>query len=355
MAKKTTEKKRKRTSKSKINILYITIVTIIILLVCGGIIFKRYALDSVTNTSFFIYIDENSTLDTVIENLQKHVGKNEAKKIKRLSKLNGYTPWNKQGAYRIDPEMSAIRIYRKLSTGSQTPIKFTFNNIRTKEELAESIDKQLKMSKQDVLELLNDSAFCVDMGFDIYTIPALFLPDSYEIYWTISPRKFMDKMRQEYDKFWTDDRRLLATQTEITPIEVSTLASIVEEETKIPDEMNMVAGLYLNRLKTDMPLQADPTVKFAVGNFSLRRILHEHLAIDSPYNTYKNTGLPPGPIRIPSKSAIKAVLNYRHHPFLYMCAKEDFSGRHNFARTYAEHQNNAIRYHRALNNRNILK
>lgn len=355
MATKTTGRKRKQTSKSKRNILYISIAIIAVLFVSGGIVFKRYALDRVTNTSFFIYIDENSTLDTVIEDLQQHVEKSAANKIERLSKLNGYAPYNKPGAYRIDPEMSAIRIYRKLSTGSQTPIKFTFNNIRTKEDLAESIDKQLKMSKQDVLDLLNDSTFCADMGFDKYTIPALFLPDSYEIYWTISPRKLMEKMRQEYDKFWTDDRRLLATQTGITPIEVSTLASIVEEETKVTDEMNMVAGLYLNRLKTDMPLQADPTVKFAVGDFSIRRILHEHLAIDSPYNTYKNTGLPPGPIRIPSKSAIKAVLNYRHHPFLYMCAKEDFSGRHNFAKTYAEHQNNAIRYHRALNNRNILK
>lgn len=356
MATKTSGRKKKQPSKSKRNILYIAITAIVmILLVSGGIIFKRYALDRITDTSFIIYIDENSTLDTVIEDLQEHVGKSEANRIKRLSKLNGYAPWNRQGAYRVDPEMSAIRIYRKLSTGSQTPVKFTFNNIRTKEELAESIDKQLKMNKQDVLNLLNDSTFCADMGFDIYTIPALFLPDSYEMYWTIAPRKLMEKMRQEYDKFWTDNRRLLATQTGITPIEVSTLASIVEEETKVPDEMNMVAGLYLNRLKSGMPLQADPTVKFAAGDFSIRRILHEHLAINSPYNTYKSTGLPPGPIRIPSKSAIKAVLNYRHHPFIYMCAKEDFSGRHNFAKTYAEHQNNAIRYHRALNNRNILK
>ena len=135
-----------------------------------------------------------------------------------------------------------------------------------------------------------------------------------QVHWTIAPRKLMEKMRQEYDRFWTDDRRMLATQIGITPIEVSTLASIVEEETKVPDEMNMVAGLYLNRLKKGMPLQADPTVKYAVGDFSIRRILHEHLTVNSPYNTYKNTGLPPGPIRIPSKAAIKAVLNYRHHP-----------------------------------------
>ena len=355
MATKISRRKKKKTSGSKKNILYIITAVAAIFLIGIGVIFKRYVLDKVTDTSFFIYIDENSSLDSVSEDLQKYLEKSDVNKIRRLSKLNGYTPWNKPGAYRIDPEMNAIRIYRKLSTGSQTPIRFTFNNIRTKDDLAETIDKQLKMDKQEVLELLNDSAFCTDMGFDTYTIPVLFLPDSYEVYWTIAPRKLMEKMRQEYDRFWTDDRRMLATQIGITPIEVSTLASIVEEETKVPDEMNMVAGLYLNRLKKGMPLQADPTVKYAVGDYSIRRILHEHLTVNSPYNTYKNTGLPPGPIRIPSKAAIKAVLNYRHHPFIYMCAKEDFSGRHNFATTYAEHQNNAIKYHKALNKRNILK
>ncbi len=353
--KKASRQRKKTKSKLKKKCLYSIAALAALLFISGGILLKQYIWDNVTDTSFFIYIDENSTLDSVADDLQQHIKKRDVNKIKRLSKVNGYVPWNKPGAYRIDPGMSAARIYRKLSTGSQTPVKFTFNNIRTKEELAESIDKQLQMDKQDVLELLNDSSFCADMGFDTYTIPALFLPDSYEVYWTITPRKLMERMRREYDRFWTDDRRMLATQIDITPIEVSTLASIVEEETKVPEEMNMVAGLYINRLKKGMPLQADPTVKFAIGDFSIRRILHEHLSINSPYNTYKNIGLPPGPIRIPSKAAIKAVLNYRHHPFIYMCAKEDFSGRHNFAATYAEHQNNAAKYHKALNKRNILK
>ncbi|ERM89647.1 hypothetical protein NSB1T_10955 [Coprobacter fastidiosus NSB1 = JCM 33896] len=247
MATKISRRKKKKTCGSKKNILYIITAVAAIFLISIGVIFKRYVLDKVTDTSFFIYIDENSSLDSVTEDLQKYLEKSDVNKIRRLSKLNGYTPWNKPGAYRIDPEMNAIRIYRKLSTGSQTPIRFTFNNIRTKDDLAETIDKQLKMDKQEVLELLNDSAFCTDMGFDTYTIPALFLPDSYEVYWTIAPRKLMEKMRQEYDKFWTDDRRMLVTQIGISPIEVSTLASIVEEETKVPDEMNMVAGLYLNR------------------------------------------------------------------------------------------------------------
>ena len=200
---------------------------------------------------------------------------------------------------------------------------------------------------------MNDSTWCDSLGFTRETIPALFIPNTYEIYWNVSPERFMARMKQEYNRFWTEERRKKAEALGLTPVEVSTLASIVEEESAVADEYPTIAGLYLNRLKAGMPLQADPTVKFAAGDFALQRILDKHLAIDSPYNTYKYAGLPPGPIRIPSIRAIDAVLNPAHHRYFYMCAKEDFSGRHNFAATLAEHNRNANRYRAELNRRKI--
>jgi UPF0755 protein len=181
----------------------------------------------------------------------------------------------------------------------------------------------------------------------------MFIPNTYEVYWNTPAEKLIERMKREYDVFWNNDRRRKAENIRLTPIEVSILASIVEEETAAPDEYPIVAGLYLNRLYKGMMLQADPTVKFAVGDFSLRRILNRHLEVDSPYNTYMYAGLPPGPIRIPSPKSIDAVLNHTVHNYLYMCAKEDFSGRHNFAVTLKEHNKNAEKYRAELNRRGI--
>ena len=209
--------------------------------------------------------------------------------------------------------------------------------------------------KENLLCLLNDSVYCDSLGFTPETINALFIPNTYEIYWNISADKFIRRMKREYDAFWTPERLKKAEEIGLTPVEASILASIVEEETAASDEYPIVAGLYINRLHAGIPLQADPTVKFAVGDFSLQRILFEHLEIDSPYNTYINTGLPPGPIRIPSKKGIDSVLNYTKHNYIYMCAKEDFSGTHNFASNYADHMANARKYWKALNERKIFK
>lgn len=184
-------------------------------------------------------------------------------------------------------------------------------------------------------------------------MPALFIPNTYEAYWNTDAKAFIHRMKKEYERFWTQERRDKAQACGLTPIEVSTLASIVEEETANKSEMPMVAELYLNRLQDGMPLQADPTIKFSLQEFGLRRILHKHLEVESPYNTYKHAGLPPGPIRIASIQGIESVLNHAQHDYLYMCAKEDFSGTHNFAATFAEHQANARRYQQALNKRNI--
>ena len=207
----------------------------------------------------------------------------------------------------------------------------------------------------DIANLLTEKSILQEYNFTKQTLPALFIPNTYQVYWNISAKDFLNRMFKEYKRFWTEERQNKAKAIGLTPIEVSILASIVEEETNNKSEKPMVAGLYINRLKKGMPLQADPTVKFAWQDFTLRRITNKHLTIDSPYNTYKITGLPPGPIRIPSPEGIDAVLNYSKHNYLYMCAKEDFSGTHNFASTLSEHNRNARKYWDALNKRKIYK
>ena len=209
------------------------------------------------------------------------------------------------------------------------------------------------MDSAVVAQHFADSTFCRQYGYDTATIACLFIPNTYEVYWNTSLEDFMKRMQKENTTFWNEERLHRAEAAGLTPNEVVTLASIVDEETANNAEKPMVAGMYINRLRTGMPLQADPTVKFALRDFSLRRIYHNHLNVESPYNTYRNIGLPPGPIRIPSIVGIDAVLNHVKHDYLYMCAKEDFSGTHNFARTYREHLANAAKYSKALNQRGI--
>ena len=206
-----------------------------------------------------------------------------------------------------------------------------------------------------ILQHLNDSAFLTKYELNPNTSVALFIPDTYEVFWDMAADELFERMKKEYDRFWNDERKEKAALIPMTEVEVSTLASIVEEETNSKSERPIVAGLYINRLKTDMPLQADPTVKFAYGDFSLRRITGTHLRTQSPYNTYKNKGLPPGPIRLATASGIDAVLNHEKHNYIFMCAKETLNGEHNFAATYAEHQVNARKYQKALDERKIFE
>jgi len=297
---------------------------IILILACLFIpVMKSYLYDPVITeqTVCYVYpkwndVQLDSALHSVIPD-EKSIPR-----VKRLLSFYKFDPNVRVGAYRLHAGMTARQMALKLSRGSQSPIR--------------------------VALLYNDSV-CADLGFTKATLPALFLPDTYEFYWTVTPESFLQKMKREYRIYWEGKREQQAKRWGLTPVEVATLASIVEEETNKRDEMGKVAGLYMNRLRKGMPLQADPTVKFAHGDFSLKRILNVHLTIESPYNTYRVTGLPPGPIRIPSKQVIDAVLTHIPNGYFYMCAKEDFSGYHNFAVTLAEHQRNAIRYQQALN------
>ena len=225
--------------------------------------------------------------------------------------------------------------------------------MRTVQDLAGRISQQLMLDSVTLLSALKDEKKVESLGFDTNTVVAMFIPNTYEVYWNTSLDNLLTRMKKEYNTFWNESRKAKAKNIGLSPVEVSTLASIVEEEATYSDEYPIVAGLYLNRLKRGQRLQADPTVKFAVGDFSLRRILFVHLDVESPYNTYRNDGLPPGPIRIPSIKGIDATLSPADHKYLFMCAKDDLSGRHNFATTHAEHMRNAARYQRALNEKKI--
>ena len=326
--------------------LVITIIAIVV--VCAGM---KYVTAGDTTESRWLYIPANSTNEAIRDSLYSSIGERTGNNVYVLWSLMNGKPAVANGAYRIDAGESPLNIYRKISRGAQTPVKVTFNNIRTLDEFANRVALRMEFTAEEFLSAC-DSVLS-EKGFCNATYPAAFIPDSYEFYWTASPDKFVSTLYRYYERFWTIERVNKAKQKGLTPIEVSTLASIVEEETNRKDERPVVARLYLNRLERGMKLQADPTVKFAVGDFSLRRILNVHLAKNSPYNTYLYAGLPPGPIRIPDRSTLDAVLNAPKNNYLYMCAAEDFSGRHNFTSDYNQHLRNATRYQRALNARKI--
>ena len=334
--------------------IWLTIIAAIAILsaAIAGWVYKVYCKDAIASDPVEVYITPQMPADSLRNMLSQTTGDITADRIISLMNRMGFRPEQQNtrcGFFRLPASTSIYKAARRLIAGSQTPIRFTFNNIRTIDEFIDKVDRAFYMSSDSLSALISNTETCTAFGFDTATIAAMFIPDTYEFYWTVKPEAFLKRMNSYYNRFWTDERKALARKAGLSPVEVSILASIVEEETAKKDEMPTVAGLYLNRLQRNMPLQADPTVKFAVGDFSLRRITANHLAVESPYNTYRHTGLPPGPIRIPSQTAIDAVLHYKQHNYLYMCAKEDFSGYHNFAATLSEHNRNAARYHAALN------
>ena len=303
-------------------------------------------------TTEYIYVRPGDTPENVFEQLEALTGSYVVTYWKTLNAVRPYQV--RTGRYAIEPGQSFLTIYRQLLRGQQSPVKLTIPSVRTLERLAGVLGEKLMMDSAEVATQFTDSAFATFYGYTTATLPALFIPNTYEVYWDTSLENFMERMQRENAHFWQQQQRDEAAKAlALTREEVVTLASIVDEETANNSEKPRIAGLYMNRIQQGIPLQADPTVKFAVGDPTLRRILNKHLKTDSPYNTYLYKGLPPGPIRIPSIAGIDAVLHMEHHDYLYMCAKEDFSGTHNFAKSYAEHQQNARRYQRALNARGI--
>lgn len=261
----------------------------------------------------------------------------------------------KPGKYKIMQGMSNVELVRKLRAGDQEVVKLSFQNFRLMSEFAGYVGKQLECDSTELLNKLDSIDLIREYGFNEENIFCMFIPNTYEFYWNTSALKFIDKMNEQYVKFWTEDRIAKAKKIGLTKVEVSVLASIVDQEALVNKEMKTIAGVYMNRINRGMKLEADPTVIFAIGNFNIKRVLNKMLAHNSPYNTYKYNGLPPGPICMPSIAAIDAVLSYEKHNYIYFCAKEDFSGYHNYASNLAEHQKNAKKFQLALSKRGILK
>jgi UPF0755 protein len=297
-----------------------------------------------------IYLPEGSDAQTLADTLSVRLGAF-GKDVYSLWKLRCGDEDRLHGSYVIKPGDRAWSVTNRLRTGTQTPVKVTFNNVRTLGELADIVSRHLEFDSTSFMLAMDTVLHHRHLHRAEY--PAAFLPDTYEFYWTATPHHVVSKMLEVRDEFWDSLRLAKADNLFLTPVQITTIASIVEEETAKKDERPLVARLYINRLNNNMKLQADPTVKFAVGDFSLKRITGKQLAVNSPYNTYKYFGLPPGPIRIPERATIDAVLDAPEHDWLYMCAKEDFSGYHNFATNFSEHQANARRYQSELNRLNI--
>ena len=300
-----------------------------------------------------IKMRKGSTIESISDSIQAHVEVTYGKRVATLLSLIGANVEKREGAFRITQGMSPFTAARFIKNGAQSGVRFTFNNVRTLDEWTDRWGETFMDGPDGMRKALRDSAVCAKYGKTPQTIACLLMPDTYEFYWNISPEKMLDRMFDYYNDFWTSERKAKAERLGLTPDEVATVASIVEEETVKADERGKVARLYLNRYQQGMRLQADPTVKFAIGDFSIKRITVPMTQINSPYNTYRVNGLPPGPIRLPEKSTIDAVLNAPQHDYLYMCARADFSGYHDFTRDYASHLDNAHRYQAALNSRGI--
>lgn len=302
-----------------------------------------------------LYIRTGSGFQQVVDSLEKgHFLKN-LNSFKWVAERKNYPNKIQPGAYLLKKGWNNNQLVNLLRSGIQTPVKVTFNNIRFREELAGRLSRYLEADSVSFYNELNNEYTALAMGLTCESFPIIIIPNTYEIYWNTSPHDFIDRMKFEYDRFWNQARKSKASDLGLTQLQVVTIASIVQEESNKNDEKPRIAGVYINRLKRGWFLQADPTIKYALGNYFIKRILTKYLEIDSPFNTYKHTGLPPGPINFPDISSIESVLNAEHHDFMYFCAKEDFSGYHNFARSLAEHSRNAAKYQSALNRSKIWK
>ena len=334
----------------------------VVVLMGGGIgswFYYNFTIASATNFEkeyTDIYIAKEASFEDVVKIIESKKVVNKIGAFKRVSKLKKYPALIKGGKYRIKKGATYEGIVNKLRSGDQIPVKLTFNNVRLLEELAGKVASHLEVDSTTVLKHLKDNDFLSQYGVDSKSSMILFIPNTYEVWWNMSIKQLFDRMAREFKNFWNIDRKKQAKALGLSQSDVYTLASIVQAEQGMkPQEWPDIAGLYLNRLKKGMKLESDPTLIFAKKDFTIRRVLNADKKIESPYNTYKYRGLPPGMIRLPDPRAMDAILNHKKHDYIFMCAKGDGSGFHRFAKTYKEHKKNARKYHQDLNAKGIYR
>ncbi|PWS29091.1 endolytic transglycosylase MltG [Pedobacter yonginense] len=350
-----TEVEKKSMSSGKKTILAIAVVVILIAGYFALNLYKVYFAPNVTENQKYLYIKTGSNFDALLENLKnKDLVRSVSSFTTAAEKMN-LVANVKPGRYRLKKGMTNRTLINMIKAGNQEPVKLKFQNIRKKENFAAYLASNLEADSLSFIHVLDSTALISKYGFNQDNVYAMFIPNTYEMYWNVTPIDFFERMHKEYDKFWNVQRKQKASALNLTPAQVYTLASIVDAEALYDKEMPIIAGLYLNRLNRGQLLQADPTVIFANNDFTVKRVTNKLLQVQSLYNTYKYAGLPPGPIMMPSINAIDAVLNRDQNDYIYMCAKEDFSGYHNFAATKEQHEINAKKYREALNKRNIFK
>ncbi len=350
--------KRKKSSKLKKFIFWLLFISII---VAGSAGYYLYKVINTPNTwtadgkPVSVYVPTGSDYNDLKKILYKNGLIIHRKNFEWLAHKKQLDENVKPGRYIVKNGMTNMELVNMFRAGEQVPVKVIFNNVRDIYQLAGKVGKQIEADSADIVNLLTDSVYLSKMNLKPVYASVIFIPNTYEFWWNTDANGFIQRMYKEYNKFWTPERMKKAEELGMSREEIITLASIVEKETNKNDEKTKIAGVYVNRLKKGWRLQADPTLVYAIGDYSIKRVLNKHKLIDSPYNTYKHLGLPPGPICIPSISSIDAVLNYDKSNYFYFCAKDDFSGYHVFAKTNRQHQINAKKYQKALNERKVMK
>jgi UPF0755 protein len=328
------------------------VIVVILVIICRNLFAISIVADKKKQ---LLYIPTGASYEQVMDSLEARLVIKNKKALRWLAEKKKYPEMIKPGRYVIDNAMSCNSLINLLRSGKQSPVKITFNNVRTLNEIAGKIGKQIEADSSEIIQFLSDDSNYTIDGFKKENIISLFIPNTYELYWNTNARNLYARMLKEYRSFWNDKRLSEAKEKGLDPFQVSILASIIDDEVAKRDEKPRIAGVYLNRLKRGMPLQACPTIKFALNDFTITRVLNKYLLVDSPYNTYKHSGFPPGPIGCSTIDGIDAVLNAEKHDYIFFAAKADFSGYHNFSRTLAEHNRYAAQYQKELNKRKIFK
>lgn len=349
---------KKASSKSgvfkKFIIALVLIIVIGIGLTCINYYLKYFGAN-VTGKQQYLYIHTGASYADVYKTIRDEGMVKDTETFNWAAQKMNYILRVKAGKYRLKPGMTNRALINELASGTQEPVTLAFHTMRLKQQFAAFVSKKIEPDSTAILKLLDSADFVKQYGFTTDDVYTMFLPNTYQLYWNTSPEKFFKKMYAAYEKFWTPERRQKAAAINLSPIQVSILASIVDAEALHDDEMPTIAGLYLNRLNKGMKLESDPTIIFALNDFTIHRVLNKDLTVESPYNTYEHTGLPPGPVMMPSVNALNSVLDYKKTDYLYMCAKADFSGYHAFATNQADHLVNARAFQHALSQRHILK